>query len=156
MLTHLFLFFSIYFYQLEANYFTVLQWFLSYIDMNQPWIHMCSPSRSPPPTSLPTSSLWVFPVHQTRALVSCIQPGLVICFTLDNIHVLMLFSQNTLNIRLLVNFRLNEFSPHAFMSHIFKHMQFVIGASQVAQTIKNLPAMQEIQILSLVWEDPLE
>ena len=37
---------------------------------------------------------WVFPVHQARALVSCIQPGLVICFTLDNIHVLMLFSWN--------------------------------------------------------------
>ena len=30
------------------------------------------------------------PVHKARALVSCIQPGLVICFTLDNIHVSML------------------------------------------------------------------
>ena len=48
----------------------------------------------PPPTSLSTQSLWVFPVHQARALVSCIQPGLVICFTLDNIHVSMLVSWN--------------------------------------------------------------
>ena len=87
-------FFSIYFYQLEANYFTILQWFLSYIDMNQPWIYKYSPSSSPPPISLPTRSLWVFPVHQARALVSCIQPGLVICFTIDNIHVSMLFSRN--------------------------------------------------------------
>ena len=47
-----------------------------------------------PPTSLSTRSLWVFPVHQVRALVSCIQPGLVICFTLDNIPVSMLFSWN--------------------------------------------------------------
>ena len=31
-----------------------------------------------PPTSLSTQSLWVYPVHQARALVSCIQPGLVI------------------------------------------------------------------------------
>ena len=45
------------------------------------------PIPIPPATSLSTQSLWVFPVHQTRALVSCMQPGLVICFTLDNIHV---------------------------------------------------------------------
>ena len=29
-------------------------------------------------------------------------------------------------------------------------------ASLVAQTVKNLPAMQEIQVQSLGWEDPLE
>ena len=52
------------------------------------------PIPIPPPTSLSIQSLWVFPVHQARALVSGIQPGLVICFTLDNIHVSMLFSQN--------------------------------------------------------------
>ena len=52
------------------------------------------PIPIPPPTSLSTGSLWVFPVHQARALVSGIEPGLVICFTIDNIHVSMLFSQN--------------------------------------------------------------
>ena len=52
------------------------------------------PIPIPPPSSLSTRSLWVFPVHQVRALVSCIQPGLVICFTLDNIYVSMLFSWN--------------------------------------------------------------
>ena len=30
------------------------------------------------------------------------------------------------------------------------------GASQVAQVVKNLPAMQEIQVQSLGWEDPME
>ena len=29
-------------------------------------------------------------------------------------------------------------------------------ASVVAQTVKNLPAMQETWVLSLSWEDPLE
>ena len=31
-----------------------------------------------------------------------------------------------------------------------------LGASLVAQTIKNLPAMQETQVWSLGWDDPLE
>ena len=52
------------------------------------------PIPIPPPASLSIPSLWVFPVHQARALVSCIQPGMAICFTLDNILVSMLFSQN--------------------------------------------------------------
>ena len=50
------------------------------------------PIPIPPPTSLSTRSLQVLPEHQVRALVSSIQPGLVICFTLDSIHVSMLFS----------------------------------------------------------------
>ena len=29
-------------------------------------------------------------------------------------------------------------------------------ASLVAQIVKNLPAMQETQVQSLIWEDPLE
>ena len=97
---HFFLFlkfFPIYFYQLEANYFTILQWVLPYIDMNQPWIYMCSPSRSPlPPLGgswILIPSLWVFPVP---ALSTCLMHaawagGL---FHLDNIHVSMLFSRN--------------------------------------------------------------
>ena len=43
---------------------------LPYIDMNPPWVYMCSPSWIPPPTFLPTPSLWVIPVHQPQA--SCI------------------------------------------------------------------------------------
>ena len=55
---------------------------------------MYSPSRSPLSLPSPPNLLWVFPAHQARAFVSCIQPGLVICFILDNIHVSMLFSRN--------------------------------------------------------------
>ena len=47
-----------------------------------------------PSISLPILSLWVFPVHQPWTLVSYIQPGLMICFTLDSIFVSLLFSQN--------------------------------------------------------------
>ena len=52
------------------------------------------PIPIPPPASLPFPSLWVIPLHQPWALVSQIQPGLVICFTLDSILVSMLFSLN--------------------------------------------------------------
>ena len=31
-----------------------------------------------------------------------------------------------------------------------------LWASLVAQTVKNLPAMQETQVRSLGWDDPLE
>ena len=31
-----------------------------------------------------------------------------------------------------------------------------MGASLVTQSVKNLPAMQEMQVQSLGWEDPLE
>ena len=48
-----------------------------------------------PPSHLP---LYPIPLGHPSApagtLVSCIQPGLMICFTLDYIHVSMLFSQN--------------------------------------------------------------
>ena len=39
-----FICFPLFFCQLEANYSTILQWVLPYIDMNQPWIYMCYPS----------------------------------------------------------------------------------------------------------------
>ena len=35
--------------------------------MNQPWVYICSPSWTPPPTSLPIPSIWVIPVHQPQA-----------------------------------------------------------------------------------------
>ena len=66
----------------------VIHWHESAMDLH------VSPIQIPPPTSLSTQSLWVFPMHQAWALVSCIPPGLVTCFTLDNIHVSMLFSRN--------------------------------------------------------------
>ena len=64
---------------------------LPYTDLNPPWVYMCSPSYTPLPTpsaSPPTgSSQCTSPEHP----VSCIEPGLAICFT-DNLHVSMPFS----------------------------------------------------------------
>ena len=49
------------------------------------------PILNPPPTSLPIPSLRVIPVHQPQG--SCIEPGLVIHFLYDIMHVSMPFPQ---------------------------------------------------------------
>ena len=64
---------------------------LPYIDLNLSWMYMCLPSWAslPPPTpSHPWSSQCNSPKHS----VSCIKPGLAICFAYDNLHVSMQFS----------------------------------------------------------------
>ena len=54
---------------------------LPYIDMNPPWVYMCSPSWTPLPPPSPSypsvSSQCISPRHP----VSCIKPGLAIRFT---------------------------------------------------------------------------
>ena len=76
---------------MKANYFTILWWFLPYIDMNPPCVYTCPPSWTPllpPSPSHPSgSSQCTGPEHP----VSCIELGLVISFTYGNIHVSMLF-----------------------------------------------------------------
>ena len=76
---------------MEANYNIVLV--LPYINMNPPRVYMCSPSWAPLPPPSPYhpsgSSQCTSPKHP----VSCIQPGLVIHFLYDIIHVSMPFSQ---------------------------------------------------------------
>ena len=82
-----------YLFQLEANYFTILWWFLPYIGMNLPQVYMCSPSWTPLPPPSPSypsrPSQCTSPEHP----VSRIRPGLAIYFIYDNIHVSVLFSQ---------------------------------------------------------------
>ena len=42
---------------MEDNYFTILWWFLPYINMTQLWVHMCLSILNPLPTFLPTLSV---------------------------------------------------------------------------------------------------
>ena len=62
---------------------------MPYIDLNPPWVYMCSPSWTPLPPPSPShpsgSSQCTNPKHP----VSCIKPGLAIHFTYDNLHVSM-------------------------------------------------------------------
>ena len=82
-------FFLFFFFFLLYNIVLVLP----YIDMNLPLVYMCSPSWTllPPPSPYHPSgsSQCTSPEHP----VSCIELGLAIHFTYDNIHVSMPFSQ---------------------------------------------------------------
>ena len=42
------------------------------------------------------------------------------------------------------------------MEFFAKHFDFKKWTSVIAQSVKNLPAMQETRVLFLGWEDPLE
>ena len=59
-------------FQLEANYITILNWFLPYIDMNQPWVYMCPPSWAPFPPPSPYHPSGLFQCTNFECSVSCI------------------------------------------------------------------------------------
>ena len=68
---------------------------MPYIHMNQPWVYMCSPSWTPLPPSSPSHSSGSSQCTSPEHSLSCTEPGLVIYFTYDNIHVSILFPQSS-------------------------------------------------------------
>ena len=58
---------------------------LSYINMNQPWVRMCSPIQNPALTFLPPPSFGLFQNTSSECPASCIQLALVISFMYGNI-----------------------------------------------------------------------
>ena len=88
--------FTFFFYKSKILFFfnfTVLYWFLPYINMNPPQVYTCAPSWTllPPPFLYHPSgsSQCTSPKHP----VLCIEPGLATHFIYDIIHVSMPFSQ---------------------------------------------------------------
>ena len=138
--------------------------------MNQPWSYMYSPSRSPPPTSLSNRFLWVFPVHQARALVSCIHPGLVICFTIDNIHAVLskhptlAFSYRVQKSEAHVDwnipgvkFRVIEYlGLGSFLKELNTIHQFVVFSSKIILAFWQLYLRQIFILLNQLKENKLE
>ena len=73
-------------------------WFLSYINMNWPWVHMCPPILSSfyhswDPLSDPPYPSGLSQSTDFECLASFIELPMVICFAYGNVHVSVLFSQ---------------------------------------------------------------
>ena len=63
--------------------------------MNPPRVYMCSPSWTPLPPPSPYHPSGSSQCNSPKHPVSCIEPGLVICFLYDITHVSVTFSQIT-------------------------------------------------------------
>jgi len=68
---------------------------LPYINLNLPQVYMCSPSCTTLPPPYPYHPSGSSQCTRPKHPVSCIEPGLAICFIYDIIHVSMPFSQIT-------------------------------------------------------------
>ena len=75
---------------MEANYFKILWWVLPYIDMNQPQVYLCPPSRTPLPPPSPSHPSGLSQRTGFECPVSCIKLGLVIDVKYGSMHVSML------------------------------------------------------------------
>ena len=74
-------------------YFTILYWFLPYINMHPSWVYTYSPSWTPFPPPSPYHPSGSSQCTSPKLPVSCTEPRLVIHFLYDIIHVLMPFSK---------------------------------------------------------------
>ena len=68
----------------------ILWWYLPYMGINQPWVHMCPSIPNPSSISLPIPSLWVVP--EPRLWIPSFMHG-TCTGHLFYIHVSMLFCQ---------------------------------------------------------------
>ena len=66
---------------------------LPYINMNAPWVYMCSPSWDPLPPPSPYHPSGSFQCTSPKHPVFCIEPGRAIHLLYDIIHVSLPFSQ---------------------------------------------------------------
>ena len=86
-------FFVLFMYLIRGQLLYNIVLVLPYINMNLPRVYTCSQSWTPLPPSSPYHPSGSFQCTSPRHPVSCIKPGLVICFIYDNIHISMPFSQ---------------------------------------------------------------
>ena len=141
---------------------------LPYIDMNPPRVYTCSPSRTPllpPSPSQPCgSSQCTSPEHP----VSCIEPGLEICFIYDIIHVSMPFSQIIppfpspieskrllyTSVSLLLS-HIQSYHYHRSKFHIYALVYcigiFLSGLLSLYNRLQSSTSLELIQMYSFLW-----
>ena len=112
---NIFPFLKNYYYYYFLLYNIVLD--LSYINMNPLGVHVF-PILNPPPTPSPYHPSGSSHCTSPKLPVSCIEPGLAICFLNDIVHVLMPFSQIIPPLPLPESKRLFYTSVSLLLSHI--------------------------------------
>ena len=90
-----------YLFYLEDNYLTNLQWFLPYVEKNQPQIYMCHPCLKTQLTPIsPLSPSGFSPKRDFGCPASCINLTLIIYFAYVNVYFSVLLC-NTYHCHLL-------------------------------------------------------
>ena len=121
--------------QLEANYFTILQWFLSYIDKNQPWIYMYSPKYG---------TLHEFSCHPCA--------GVMLVFSVSFQFCICAAEASTITLVLNFTFQLVEFQEHPIIVisiHLFNIHSFNNHLLIFYQVPRNLFAKS--QLTKVLW-----
>ena len=136
---HLFFFLIIYLFNFFLLYNIVLV--LPYINMHPPWVYMCSPSWTPLPPPSPYHPSGSSQCTSPKLPVSCIEPGLEICFFYFLYHQLILFL-------FLENSPLCMYSSLFTHSPVDEHLQFW------AITNKNSKDLEELWFLRKQWYKP--
>ena len=72
---------------MEANYFTILWWFLPYIHLNQPRVYRCPPTLNPLPPPSPPQPSGFSQSTSFGCPASCMELAQVIYFTHGSMHV---------------------------------------------------------------------
>ena len=83
---------------------------LPYINMNPPRVYMCSPSWTPLPPPSPYQPSGSSQCTSPKYSVSCIEPGLAICF--NKVHLVDLYSWRGYN--LIWRFQVQRTNPYTF------------------------------------------
>ena len=113
----------------------------------------------PYPGDLPTQGLNPGPLHCRQILYRLSyqgRPWITRCSLRRTHHEHSIFTQGSKSETVLLKLSSLSTCLSWLVDSFSDELANILGASPVAQTVKNLPTMQETWVQSLGWEDPVE